>query len=583
MKLSKKLFLLPVLAAAVLLSSLAVFAAGTTAPEKTELVLDPLNVKPDTVSSNVFALGRSFSGLTYDEAADVISKHVKGLLGATVFMVNAETNEKWERTLAELGVTYDDQSVRDLIRGSVVSGNLLERYKKAKDYELEPLELSLGNRFNSAYIMETITDAVKSWNHDPVESSASCITGELVIDYGMNGYEFRVEDSVRELLTVLQNDEITSEGFELVPEYTVVEAILSPERMRGFSVIGSCTTTYDKATTEVNANRQQNLIVSARNMTGQVFAPGAEISALNLYGAVTYERGYRKAGTFTPTGHSDEIGGGICQTTSTLYNAVLMAELEVIYRRNHSYMISYLPPSQDAMVYYQGGNDFKFRNSTSDYLIIDAYVNTDETTLTVNLIGHEDQPETHSVRYESEVLEMRAPSVAKHYSMNLMLGFSDANKYQAEDFIASAYCKSRLWKVSIDDGVESRTLVNTDTYKAMNTSITLAYDLDCEFVLDEDYNLSFDIFFIDSNKTSIAVDFSKYSAKQREAFNKEMTELLAAKELVWPGEGNSYTRYVKRNGVWKYVEIIPNTLPKDNSEEGTAEEGTTEAGTSGSD
>ena len=100
-------------------------------------------------------------------------------------------------------------------------------------------------------------------------------------------------------------------------------------------------------------------------MNGRIFYPGETISALDLYGAVTTENGYAEAPGYNQGRVEMVVGGGVCQVTTTLYNAVLRAELDVSYRKNHSMMVNYVYPGMDAMVAPQDNSDFKFVNSSN--------------------------------------------------------------------------------------------------------------------------------------------------------------------------------------------------------------------------
>jgi putative cell wall-binding protein len=129
-------------------------------------------------------------------------------------------------------------------------------------------------------------------------------------------------------------------------------------------------------------NRTENLRLAATALNGKLLAPGERFSFNQSVGERTSEAGYKDAliiegDTFVPG-----LGGGICQVSSTLYNAVILAGLEIIERHPHTLPISYVPPGQDATVAYPM-LDFKFRNSTDNYLLIRSSV--EGNTLTFKL------------------------------------------------------------------------------------------------------------------------------------------------------------------------------------------------------
>ncbi|KUO78942.1 MAG: vancomycin resistance protein [Desulfosporosinus sp. BRH_c37] len=129
-------------------------------------------------------------------------------------------------------------------------------------------------------------------------------------------------------------------------------------------------------------NRTENIRLAAKALDGKLLAPGERFSFNGSVGERTAEVGYQEAliiegSTFTPG-----LGGGVCQVSSTLYNAVDLAHLEILERHHHTLPISYVPPGQDATVAFPV-LDFRFRNITDAYLSIRSFIEGD--TLTIQL------------------------------------------------------------------------------------------------------------------------------------------------------------------------------------------------------
>ena len=122
--------------------------------------------------------------------------------------------------------------------------------------------------------------------------------------------------------------------------------------------ISTYSTKYDVS----NTNRTKNLELSAEKINGTVLMPGEEFSYNQVVGKRTVEAGYKNAKIYSGGQVVDGLGGGICQISSTLYNAVLMADLEITERRNHYFKTSYVPAGRDATVVW-GSIDFKFKNT----------------------------------------------------------------------------------------------------------------------------------------------------------------------------------------------------------------------------
>lgn len=134
---------------------------------------------------------------------------------------------------------------------------------------------------------------------------------------------------------------------------------------------------------DTETNRIYNIKLACEKLDGHIVAPGEEFSFNNVMGKMGNEDGYKKATGFDSNGKKIKMyGGGICQISSTLYNAVLASDLKVTERHAHSRRVYYVPKNKDATVYY-GGPDFKFINTYDSNIMI--CIATDGYTVTVSL------------------------------------------------------------------------------------------------------------------------------------------------------------------------------------------------------
>ena len=167
---------------------------------------------------------------------------------------------------------------------------------------------------------------------------------------------------------------------ELTEEYltTVVEKgslSYSPD----FVLAGSCTTSFSGS----SSNRIGNIRIAAGNINNLVVMPGQEISVSDAIRPRTSANGYKPAGTYVNGRTVQSVGGGICQVSSTVYNAVKNAGLEILERHPHSMPVHYLPLGLDAAI-SSGSKDMRFRNPWSAPVILQAY--TKGNNLTVNCL-----------------------------------------------------------------------------------------------------------------------------------------------------------------------------------------------------
>ncbi len=178
-------------------------------------------------------------------------------------------------------------------------------------------------------------------------------------------------------------------------------------------ILSSYTTTFNSG----DANRTDNIKLAALNTNGTIVYPGKIFSFNEIVGPREIEYGFKEAleivdGEFVPG-----IGGGICQVSSTLYNAVLLANLKIIERSNHSKPLSYVPLGRDATVAY-GALDFQFMNNTKEPLLILAEV--EDNKLVVGILGPHPLEEKVEIQHENQ--KTIPPVIAKKEDDNLYVG-----------------------------------------------------------------------------------------------------------------------------------------------------------------
>lgn len=175
-----------------------------------------------------------------------------------------------------------------------------------------------------------------------------------------NGVDFKI--SLEEAKAL-----ITAEKKE---EYSIPLSIIQPKvttNMIGTEAFPDLLSTFSTNYAASNRNRTTNLTLAANKVNGTVLMPGETFSYNKVVGARTISAGYKEAPIYVEGRVEDGLGGGICQITSTLYNAVVYANLEITQRTNHQFVPSYVTASRDATVVY-GSIDFQFKNNR-DYPI----------------------------------------------------------------------------------------------------------------------------------------------------------------------------------------------------------------------
>lgn len=170
-----------------------------------------------------------------------------------------------------------------------------------------------------------------------------------------------------------------------VPVSSSVYPKVTQEQLKGLQITGflsSFTTYFDSSL----INRSENIRLAAKAIDKKLLAPGETFSFNETVGERTVEAGYKEAMIIEGDVFTPGLGGGICQVSSTLYNAILQGHLQVIERHPHSLPITYVAPGRDATVSYPI-LDLKFRNSSQGYLLIRSRVL--ENSITFELYGRQ--------------------------------------------------------------------------------------------------------------------------------------------------------------------------------------------------
>lgn len=218
------------------------------------------------------------------------------------------------------------------------------------------------------------------------------------------------------------------------------------------------TTIYDAG----NTSRATNIAIAAKTINGTIILPGETFSYNKVLGNTTKEKGYQLGGAYVGGKIVQTYGGGICQVSSTLYNAVLYANLEIVERYNHSYAVSYVPAGRDATVSY-GGKDFKFKNTRTYPVKIVASAKNGVVSISFKGIKEEKE---YDIEITSKVLSTTPYSTVYEKNSSLQEG------KQRVIQVGHNGLKSKAYKVvKYNSKTISTTLLSSDTYKPMNRII----------------------------------------------------------------------------------------------------------------
>ena len=404
------------------------------------------------IAENIYIGDIAVGGMTEAQANEAVDKYVESL-GDVQFTLTVD-DKSVTATAADFGVTWSN---RVIVKDAVDvgrTGNLIERYKSKKDLEHENLVYDIEYTADKEKVKTYLETYTQDMNQEAVNYGLYRENGAFQITEGQNGVAVDVDSSADQIVSYIENDwKLTDTSMELVA--SVVEPAATKEQLeRVKDVIGTFTTDFGTS----SAGRAQNVRNGASKINGTVLYPGEQFSVYEAVNPFTAENGYELAGSYENGTTVQTYGGGICQVSTTLYNAVIRAELAIDERFCHSMIVSYVKPSMDAAI---AGTykDLKFTNNYDFPIYIEGYTSGMQITFTV--YGEETRPAGREVYYESETMSTTEPEVKFETLADQPIGYVQKTQSSHTGYTA------RLWKVVKENGqVVSREPYNSSTYHA---------------------------------------------------------------------------------------------------------------------
>ena len=223
-------------------------------------------------------------------------------------------------------------------------------------------------------------------------------------------------------------------------------------------VLGTANTTFSTNSVN-NRNRRDNMALACKQIEGYIMAPDDEFAFNEIVGQRTESKGYKTAGAFANGQLIDDIGGGICQVSSTLYNAVLYADLSVTARQNHSFLVAYTIKGMDATVSYPQP-EFKFKNNTD--FPIKIVCNVDGSKITFTIMGTQVGPKK-KITLSGETRETVDFKEVVTEDPTQPEGYRNVTQSGKTGYLVDTYKT-----VQIGDGAPTRTKIATNRYKTMD-------------------------------------------------------------------------------------------------------------------
>lgn len=285
---------------------------------------------------------------------------------------------------------------------------------------------------------------------------ASYTTNPYAVYPSSNGLDFNISIDEAKALITGDKDSYT------IPLKTLYPNVKTSDI--GIEAFPDLLSSYSTSFASSSSNRATNVSLATNKINGKVLMPGEVFSFNNTVGKRTPQAGFKVAGVYMNGQVATDYGGGICQVSSTLYNAVLRANLEIVDRSNHMFEVGYVPIGTDATVSW-GAPDFKFKNSRS--YPIKIVTSSSNRKCVVKFYGLKESEE-----YDIEIVSYRTGSVPYRttYTSDSSLAAGQQKVIQR----GSNGAKSVAYRIRKKNGqVISKELLSKDTYDPHNQIIAV--------------------------------------------------------------------------------------------------------------
>lgn len=341
----------------------------------------------EAIFPGVYIDGVDVGGMTVDEARYAVNQVAASGGGDFGITVNVG-NKSWSidstvvpmtrNTEVILGKAYAlGRSNTTAIRGTKITP-FQERLNTALGLRTAPISLQTELTYDKAAIRQ-LTDSIAQFvNRDPVNASVA------TFDFNSRSFTFNSDtpgsyidgDALyQQVISMLDGGQ--RYATVVVEPQILLAQVTKAELMNAFKLVS----TYTTETTS-NSNRNTNVQLSAAAINGTTVLPGETFSFNRATGQRTAEKGYLPAAAIAGGQSVDEIGGGVCQTSSTLFNAVARANLEIVDRSPHAWPSNYVEKGMDATVNWPN-LDFKFKNNTEWPIFIVSYYSKRKVTVEI--------------------------------------------------------------------------------------------------------------------------------------------------------------------------------------------------------
>ena len=365
----------------------------------TVLITSPSKAEADRIYTHIYIHGIPVGGMTRQEAEAALMERFQPLLEAQLVKYTINGQIVAEFTFKDFGARFD---FRELVEHALEFSSMRNLPRRLGRMFGRPHEIVMPAQyyFKVERIEDILAKLSEQFDQTPQNARFSMENNQVMVSREIAGHGINTREAAlatQNILNTLATGTVSLSIQPVLPRYTEADFKFTT------SLIGF----YETSLSENNSEaRIHNVQLASGRIHNQVMYPGQVFSAGGHIRANLPNSGYKPAIVLVRGEPVEDIGGGVCQVVTTLYNAVLRAELEIVQRHNHSARVSYADVGFDATI---AGDylDLKFKNNTERPILITSRVEGGQ--LHVGIIGYESRPAGRTLRFVAHRIEMIPP------------------------------------------------------------------------------------------------------------------------------------------------------------------------------
>lgn len=398
------------------------------------------------------------SGKTMGDALKIVKEKYSNNILRKEIVINADGKE-YKIGYEQLRARYN---ISNVIKEAFEYGKDLKMFDKKKLIDSKDKhQLRLEFEYDDSVVSNVIDKMKRDINKEAVDAKISMPTrGKFLVTDEILGKKLKEEELKKEILEAV-NGNLNMNSIKINAPIDEVEPKIKAESLRTIDTkIADAYTRYSNT----DSGRVTNIELGTETVNGILMMPGDIFSFNGIVGDTTADKGYKDAGIIVNNQLTKGLGGGICQVSTTLYQAVLKTGLYSVQRTNHSLLVGYAEPGQDATISYDY-LDYKFKNTFEYPIYIEGY--TYDNKLYFNIYSNESL-KNRSYKIISEITETLEPKVKEVKDSNLYVG---ERKVELQDF--TGY-KVNVYREIYENGkFIKREIISNDVYPAVDGEVRI--------------------------------------------------------------------------------------------------------------